>query len=192
MKGEYPDERIGTMTGDLSRRGNDIAVLDSDPDALLSPKGPGKGIALERTAALLLPGPPFAEAARERWRPDTNGETPGGKGTVRTLVSDWIVGNGVFRARDVAATKEHRVALAGRIYLPAGRFDGVPVDLVDDNGCAIAGRTIEEPFRLPRISGASAARGTPPPAKKPTREAKRAGTAETCEPFYTGSVPPPN
>ena len=192
MKGGYPDEWIGTMTGDVSRKGNDLAVLDFDPDALLSSKGAEKGAALERLGALLLPGPPVTDAARGLSGPDTNGETTGEQGMIKTLVSDWAVKNGVFEANDVAfSSKQHRVALKGKIDLPAERFIGITAALVDDRGCATTGRTIEGLFRSPRISDAIPARRNVPPAETPARKTEQAGSGAECEPFYTGSVPPP-
>lgn len=192
MKGEYPDEWIGTMTGDVSRKGNDLAVLDFDPDALLSSKCAEKGTALERLGALLLPGPPVTDAARGLSGPETDGETTGEQGMIKTLVSDWAVKNGVFEANDVAfSSKQHRIALKGKIDLPADRFTGITVALVDDRGCARAGRTIEGLFRSPHISDAGPARRKAPPAETAARKTEMAGSGAECEPFYTGSVPPP-
>jgi hypothetical protein len=189
MKGENPDQWIGTVSGDISWKGNDLAVPDFDPDALFSAGGEGKGSPVVRTGALLLPGPYFTEAAGALSGPGP-GKT-GEKGMVRTLVSDWIVKNGVFEAKDVAlATKEHRVALTGWIDLPGGRFDNVTIALVDDKGCARAGQTIRGAFRLPRIEEASVVRKETRPGVTPLGKPKEPVPGEECEAFYAGSVAP--
>ncbi len=192
LRGESEEEMIGTMSGDVSRKGHGITVPEFDPDALLSRHGAGTQIALERMITLLLPAPPFAGGSREIPGPEPAGEATGENGRVETLVADWAVENGVFEARDVAfSTKKHRVALAGKIDLPNGWFDGVTVALVDGNGCARARRMIEGPFFTPVVSDAPAARGRVHPPDAPAGDGKSAVSGEECEPFYTGSVPPP-
>jgi AsmA protein len=192
MKGENPDELIGTMSGDISWKGNDLAVPDFDPDALLSAGGEGIESPVARSGALLLPGPSFAEAARGLSGPEKTGERTGEKGMVKMLVSDWIVKNGVFEAKDVAlVTKEHRIALSGKIDLPGRQFDNVTIALVDDKGCARAGHTIRGTFRLPRIEEATAVKEKPLPGEMPAGKSKEPVPGEECETFYAGSVPPP-
>jgi AsmA protein len=162
MKGKNPDELIGTMSGDVSWKGNGLEVPDFDPDALLSVEGEGKEI-------------PVAE-----------------KGMVKMLVSDWIVKNGVFEAKDVAlATKGHRVALAGKIDLPGKQIDNVTIALVDDKGCVRAGQTIRGTFRHPRIEEATAVRKKTLPGETEKGKSKEPVPGEECEVFYRGSVPPP-
>ncbi len=192
MKGKNPDELIGTMSGDVSWKGNGLEVPDFDPDALLSVEGEGKEIPVARMGALLLPGPYFTEAARGLSGPEKTGERTGEKGMVKMLVSDWIVKNGVFEAKDVAlATKGHRVALAGKIDLPGKQIDNVTIALVDDKGCVRAGQTIRGTFRHPRIEEATAVRKKTLPGETETGKSKEPVPGEECEVFYRGSVPPP-
>ncbi len=192
MKGETPDALAGTMTGDISWKGNDLTVLDFDPDALLSASGEKNDVSFAQMGALLLPGPPVNEAARSLLALDNAVETDRGKGLVRTLVSTWTVKNGVFEAKDVAlATTGHRVALKGRIDLPGKRFDEITVALVNDKGCPLAGETIRGPFRLPRIVLATFAKPIGPDGEIPIAQWKEPVPGEDCEVFYAGSVPPP-
>jgi len=178
LKGENPEAMAATLTGDLSWKGSDLSIPGFDPDALLSDSGERKESPLPRIGALLLSLPPFAEAAGGLSSPDHATETAGVNGLVRTFVSIWSVENGVYAAKDVAlATTRHRLALTGRIDMPAGRFDGITVALVDDKGCALAGRTVEGPFQNPGET----------PLVRPTEVAP----GEGCEVFYEGSVPPP-
>jgi AsmA protein len=192
LKGRNPAELIGTMNGDVSWKGNDLIVPDFDPDALLSAGGKGKKSPVARTGALLLPGPYFTDAAGGLSGPQKTGEKTGEKGMVNLFVSDWIVKNGVFEAKDVAlATKGHRVALTGKIDLPGGHFDNVTIALVDDKGCATVGQTIRGPFRLPQFTEATSARNKAPSGEAPAEKPMEPVPGEECEVFYQGSVPSP-
>jgi hypothetical protein len=192
MKGKDPDALVGTMTGDLSWKGNDLQVPDFDPDAHLSGIRKGDSAPLARMGALLLPGPLFAAAAEGLLGPDTKGEKEGEEGLVRTLASYWTVKDGMFEAEDVAlTTKRHRVALTGRIDLPGGQFDNIAVALVDDSGCARAGQTIQGTFRLPKLAETTPAKGKEPPGETPMGEAMEAAPSGECKVFYAGSVPSP-
>ncbi len=192
MKGRSADEMTGTMEGDLTVTGNDLAVVDFDPDGLISAKGGGKGIHLERMGALLLPSPAFGKAARGLSGTDLPAEKAGVKGTVGKFVSEWAVKNGVFEATDVAfATKGHRIALTGRIDPQEERFDDVTVALVDRRGCVKAGKAIGGTFDSPRIAEAIIGRKTPSAGKTPVETTARPGPEEECERYYAGSVPPP-
>ena len=191
MKGEQPNDFAGTVTGDVSWTGNDLASLDFDPDAILLAAGEEKRIPFARMAALLLPGPLFTTAAGELSGRDIlkNAE---GKGTVRALASAWTVENGVFEAKDVAfATKKHRIALTGKIDLPGERFGDVTVALVDDRGCALTGQTIRGPFRLFRVTAAPVSPRKAPPGEIPMGKSNETIPRKECEAFYAGSVPPP-
>jgi AsmA protein len=192
MKGEDPAAWVGTMTGDISWKGNDLQVPEFDPDALLSAIRKGESAFLARMGALLLPSPLFTAAAGGLLGPDTEGEKEGEEGPVKMLVSHWTIKNGMFEAEDVAlATKGHRVALTGRIDLPGGQFDNITVALVDDRGCARAGQTVQGAFRLPRITETFTAKGKEPAGETPVREAMEAPPDGECKVFYAGTVPPP-
>ncbi len=192
MKGEDPAALVGTMTGDISWKGNDLQVPEFDPDAPLSAIRKGESAFLARMGALLLPSPLFTAAAGGLLGPDTKGEKEGEEGLVRMLVSHWTIKNGMFEAEDVAlATKGHRVALTGRIDLPGGQFDNITVALVDDRGCARAGRTVQGAFRLPRIAETFTAKGKGPAGETPVGEAMEAPPGGECKVFYAGTVPPP-
>jgi uncharacterized protein involved in outer membrane biogenesis len=192
MKGKDPDALVGTMTGDLSWKGNDLKVPDFDPDAPLSAIREGESAPLARTGALLLPGPLFTAAAEGLLGPDTKVEKEGEEGLVRTLASYWTVKDGMFEAEDVAlATKGHRVALTGRIDLSGVQFDNIAVALVDDRGCARAGQTIQGTFRLPQFAETIPAKGKEPTGETPVGEAMEAAPGGECMAFYAGTVPPP-
>jgi hypothetical protein len=192
MKGEHPDEWAGTVTGDVSWTGNDLASLDFDPDAILSGAGEGKGNPFARMAVLLLPSPPFTAAASELSGRDILEKNAEGEGPVRALASIWTVKDGVFEAKDVAfATKRYRLALTGKIDLPGERFDDVTVALVDDRGCVLTGQTIRGPFRVYRVAEAPVSPKKAPPGQMPTGKSKETIPRKECEVFYAGSVPPP-
>ncbi len=192
MKGRDADALRGTMTGEISWRGNDLVSPGFDPDPLLSASGNGKVIPLPWVGALLLSSPPFAAATKRLPVPDNAAERTAGEGRIRTLVSRWAVKNAVFEAEDVAlATNKHRVALTGRIDLPKERFDEITVALVDDKGCVLAGQTIRGAFRHPRIEKATIAKAVAPPEEEPTGRPGETVPRKECVVFYAGSVPPP-
>ncbi len=178
MKGKDPDAMAATVTGDISWKGNDLPVPGFDPDALLSASGERDKISHVRTGALLLSVPPFAEAARGLTGTDNGTETDGGNGMIRSFVSNWSVQNGVYEAKDVAlATTSHRLAITGRIDIPAERFDGVTIALVDGKGCVVAGQTVQGPFQNP--------------SETPLVQPEKTVPEKKCEVFYEGSLPPP-
>lgn len=178
MKGENPEAMAATLTGEISWKGSDLSIPGFDPDALLSDSGERKESPLPRIGALLLSVPPFAEAAGGLSPPDDAAETGGVNGLAGTFVSSWAVENGMYEAKDVAlATTRHRLALKGRIDMPAGRFDGITLALVDDRGCVLAGQTVQGPFQSP--------------VETPLVRPKEAAPGEGCNVFYEGSVPPP-
>ena len=192
MKGEVPDEWAGTVTGDVSWTGNDLASIDFDPDAILSAAGEGKGSPFARAAAILLSSPPFTKAAVELSGRDIPRKDTEGSGPVRALASTWTVKNGVFEAKDVAfATKRHRLALTGMIDLRVEEFDNVTAALVDNRGCTLTGQTIRGPFRHFRIAWATVSPKQAPPGQIPMGKSEETIRREECEVFYAGSVPPP-
>lgn len=178
LKGEDPDAMAATVTGDISWKGNDLPVPGFDPDALLSGSGERDKISPVRTGALLLSVPPFTEATRGLTGTDNGTETEGGNGMIRSFVSNWSVQNGVYAAKDVAlATTSHRLAITGRIDIPAERFDGVTIALLDGKGCVVAGQTVQGPFKNP--------------SETPLVQPEETAPEKECEVFYEGSLPPP-
>lgn len=118
-------------------------------------------------------------------------EGSAGATTIRTLVSNWQIAQGVAHAADVAmATPKNRVALKGGLDFVSGRFDDVTVALIDDKGCATVKQKIRGPFRKPEVEKPDVLKALTGPARKLLDRARDL-LGGKCDVFYTGSVAPP-
>lgn len=192
MKGEGPDALARTMNGDISGTGRNLALPGPDLDALLSASGESRDLPLPKIAALLMSPLLFSPAMRDLSAMDHAAGGTAGESPIGMLVSIWTVKDGVFEAKDVAlGTKEHRIALTGRIDLPAKRFVDIAIAPVDGNGCARQVQTLQGPFDHPRITAEQPVKGISPSRERPAGQAGEPVSEEGCRKFYAGSVPPP-
>ncbi len=192
MKGREPDSLARTVTGDISATGRNLALPVLDLDALLSVSGTRNDLPLPQTMALLLSPLPFTPAVGDLSASDNAAGATQGERPIGTLISTWTVKDGMFEAKDVAfSTKEHRIALTGRIDLPGKRFVDITLAPVDDKGCARAVWAVQGPFGHPRITGEQPPMEITPPRKTPAGQQAEPVSEQGCRKFYAGSVPPP-
>jgi AsmA protein len=191
MRGRTPDELIRTAAGTVTVRGRDIALLRTDLDGALSRFKSSQGFNLVDAGAVLFAGP-IGLAVTKGFNFANLLRGSGGHSEVRLLVSDWTVERGVARARDVAlATSRNRLALQGGLDFVHGTFAGVTVAVVDEKGCATVRQAVRGPFAKPVVEKPHVLPSLAGPVLGLLRQSRRIFPAGPCEPFYSGSVPPP-
>ena len=108
-----------------------------------------------------------------------------GDSTIRQIVSDWKITNGVAQAGDVAfSTQRHRVAIAGSIDFLNRRLQNVTIAVVDPNGCIVNREIVDGPFENPEVKDTGVIQRTF------IRPLKRFLKSD-CQAFYNGSVAHP-
>jgi hypothetical protein len=190
-RGRTPDELIRTVAGTVSVRGRDIVLQGTDLDGALTRFKSSQGFNLVDVGAVLFAGP-FGLAVTKGFNFASLLRGSGGHSELRLLVSDWVVERGVARAQDVAlATPRNRLALQGGLDLVHGSFADVTVAVVDAKGCATVRQEVHGPFAKPVVEKPHVLTSLAGPVLGLLRQTKRIFPAGPCEPFYSGSVPPP-
>ncbi len=190
-RGKTLKEVTESAGGMVSLRGENLALDGIDIDRALSRYESSQSFDLVDAGAFLLAGP-FGPALTKGYDFANVFRGVRGKTRIRKLVSDWDVERGAARARDVAlSTDGNRLALKGRLDFVGERFDDVVVAAVDAGGCATLRQKIRGPFRKPEVEKVSVLRSIAGPVLKLFRQTRELVAGKECEPFYTGSVPPP-
>lgn len=189
MRGFNAREMTRTVRGEASLRGEGLEVAIGNLDEKLERYESSQNFNLVDLGAFFIAGPlgtavtkgyNFANVFR-----DTEGTT-----TIRTLVSEWHVEDGMALAGDVAfATEENRLALKGKLDFVSKAFDDVTVAVLDDQGCAAIEQKIRGPFDAPEIVKPNVIASLTGPFSNVLRGAKRI-VGVKCDPFYQGSVAP--
>ncbi|MEQ1579531.1 MAG: AsmA family protein [Steroidobacteraceae bacterium] len=189
MHGFNADELTRTTQGEASLRGENLEVAIGNLDEKLKRYESSQNFNLVDLGAFFIAGPlgtavtkgyNFANVFRE-----TEGST-----SIRTLVSQWQVEDGVALAGDVAfATQENRLAMKGRLDFVNRKFDDVTVAVLDKEGCAAIEQKIRGPFSAPEIVKPNVIASLTGPFSNFIRGAKKIVGVQ-CEVFYQGSIPP--
>ncbi len=192
MKGKNIDEMTRTAQGEVSLSGQNILLESLDLDSFLEKYERSRNVNLVDVGAFLFVGPLGALLTKGYDFGSVYKESLGGKSTIRKLVSDWRVKNGIAEAEDVAfVTRKNRVALKGRLNFVHDRFEDLRVAILDAKGCAIYSQRINGDFNKPRIDKPSAIHSLIGPiislAKKPIEMLDW----DKCEIFYRGSLKHP-
>src|SRR6202008_2857585 len=113
LRGKTTGAVLPTVTGVVSLRGDGLRLAVGDLDEKLSRYQSSQSFNLIDVGAFFFAGPLGLAVTKgynfARVFQGTEGTT-----TIRTLVSDWQVADGVAHARDVAmATRANRIALRG-------------------------------------------------------------------------------
>lgn len=180
-----------TLAGQISLRGENLILDGRDLDEEFSRHESSQNFNLMDVGAIFLAGP-FGLAVTKGYNFASNLQGPEGTSVISSLVSNWQVKHGVAQARDVAmATKEHRVALQGRLDFVNERFDEVTLALIDARGCARVRQKISGSFQQPVVEQPSIPASLAGPVVKLFRKGMALFSEDECEAFYTGSVAPP-
>lgn len=194
MKGKNANDMTRTAEGEISLRGQSLFHESIDFDRVLEQYEKTQRVSLVDMGAFFIAGPLGTLLTKGYDFGSVYKASLGGKSTIRELVSDWKVKNGVAEAKDVAfSTRQNRVALKGSLDFDNEQFDNVTVAVLDEKGCARFRQTIHGNFRHPRIEKVSALRSIAEPMLnlfEKTRELFK-DKGEECGIFYAGSVKHP-
>lgn len=193
IKGKEANEMTRTAMGEISLRGQNLFLEGIDIDRMLEKYDKSQQGDLVDLGAFLLAGPlgtmltkgydfgkVFKEALVE------------GEGTIKKLVFDWKIKNGIAEVEDVAfTTKKNRIALKGSLDFVQDRFEDVSVAVLNANGCAVYSQRIHGDFKKPQIAKPSILGSLLGPvtslAKKPIKMLE----GDRCEVFYRGLLKQP-
>lgn len=189
LRGSNAAELTRTMQGEVSLRGENLAVPIGDLDEKLKRYESSQNFNLVDLGAFFVAGPlgtavtkgyDFAGVFRE-----TEGNT-----VIRRLLSQWRVAEGVAHATDVAfVTQQNRLALKGNLDFVRGTFEDVTVAVLDEQGCATIEQKIRGPFKAPEIVKPNVIASLAGPFSNAIRGAGRI-VGVKCDVFYAGSIPP--
>ena len=191
MRGRTMSELVQTAAGDVSLRGENLALVGNDLDRRLSRFESSQNFNLVDVGAVFFAGP-LGLAVTKGYNFAGLFRGSGGSSRIRTLVSDWRVERGVAQAKDVAlATSENRIALQGGLDFVNGRFAEVVVAVIDAGGCARVRQAILGSFERPVVEKPRVLTSLAGPVLKLYKQTRRLLPAGPCEVFYAGSVAPP-
>jgi len=116
----------------------------------------------------------------------------GGNSAIPSLISDWVITDGVARATDVAmATRHNRVALQGQLDLANEQFIDVTMALIDREGCSLVRQEVGGSFTQPQVERPDVIVTLVGPLLKILEQGVSLFTDEPCEVFYSGAVRTP-
>jgi AsmA protein len=190
LRGKTVATLVSSAHGVASLHGDDLSLAIGDLDANLAHYESSQSFHLIDFGAFFFAGPLGLAVTRGF---DYARIFQGGAGStsIRTLVSEWRVEDGVAQAVDVAmATQKNRVALKGGLDFVSGRYDEVTVAVVDAKGCPIVTQKVRGPFLTPVVEKPNVVGTFTGPARTLLRQA-RSLLGGKCDVFYAGSVAPP-
>jgi uncharacterized protein involved in outer membrane biogenesis len=191
MQGTTMNQVLQTAAGEVSLRGEGLALVGTDLDRTLSRFESSQTFNLVDVGAVFFAGP-LGLAVTKGYDFASLFRGSGGNTAIGLLVSDWRVERGVAQAKDVAlATARNRVALQGGLDFVHGRFADVTVAVVDAKGCAAVRQVIRGPFGSPTVEKPRVLASLAGPVVKLYKQTRGLFPAGPCEAFYSGSVAPP-
>jgi uncharacterized protein involved in outer membrane biogenesis len=191
MRGNTIAEIKQTAGGEVSLRGENLTFYGYDLDREFARFESSQNFNLVDVGAFFFAGP-IGLAVTKGYNFASIFQGSGGSSSIGKLFSDWKVERGIAQARDVAmATRQHRVALKGRIDFVDESFDDVTIALIDARGCARVQQKIRGPFREPVVEKPSVLMSLAGPALDLLEQARKFITGGECEVFYSGLVPAP-
>jgi uncharacterized protein involved in outer membrane biogenesis len=192
MEGKNRAEMKKTMRGEVSIRGQDLLFEKFDLDRLLEKYEESQNFNLIDVGGFFVLGPLSSLLTKGYEFGGVYAASHGGRSTIRRLVSDWKVDNGIADAKDVAfVTDRNRVAMKGRLDFVRDRFVGVTVAVLNAKGCAVYRQSIRGPFRKPVVEKPGVIRSFLSPVVSLLKKPVELLAGERCEVFYRGSLPQP-
>jgi uncharacterized protein involved in outer membrane biogenesis len=191
MQGKSVNEMKQTIEGQISLRGENLALNGRDLDKEFARFESSQNFNLVDVGAFFIAGP-FGLAVTKGYDFASIFQGSGGHSDIRTLVSDWKVEHGVAQAQDVAmATNKNRIALRGGLDFANQRFSDVTVALIDAKGCATVRQKIRGRFQKPVVEKPSILKSLTGPAVEMLKKGAELLPGGECNVFYAGSVAPP-
>jgi uncharacterized protein involved in outer membrane biogenesis len=192
VKGEGGEEMKRTARGEITLRGQDLVFRKFDLDRLLEKYEKSQKFNLIDIGGFFLAGPLSSLLTKGYEFGGIYAASRGGKSTIRRLVSDWRVDDGVAEAKDVAfVTDRNRVAMKGGLDFVGDRFRDVTVAVLNRKGCAVYSQKIRGSFGKPVIDKPSVISSLLKPMMSLLEQPVKLLGGERCEVFYRGSLPQP-
>jgi len=190
LSGQGPGKFLDTLDGTVRISGADLTQHGFDLDKFIRRYRASRDIDLLDIGVYAFAGPVGAlvgkgvDMARMVWA--ANREE---KQAIEELVFNWSLKDGVARARDVAfRTRENRIAVKGKVNLSKGRYEGLTLGLLNENGCAELTEKISGPLSEPTVEKASMLETLAGSLIGILRKGWEIVDFRDCEPFYEGSV----
>jgi AsmA protein len=191
MQGTTVNEMKLTMDGEVSLRGENLALDGIDLDRVLSRFESSQNFNLVDVGAFFFAGP-IGLAVTKGYNFASLFKGSEGRSEIRTLISDWKFERGVAQAQDVAmATNRNRIALRGELDFANEQFNDVTMATIDAKGCAMVRQKITGSFQKPVVEKPSILMSLTGPARKLLKKGRDLLPGGECEVFYAGSVAPP-
>lgn len=191
LQGRTMDAMKRSADGDVLLRGGNLTLVGRDLDQELSEFESSQNFNLVDAGAFFFAGP-LGLVVTKGYNFASIFQGSGGSSTIRTLVSNWRIKNGVAQAQDAAmATKENRIALKGKLDFVNDRFDEVTIALIDAKGCTKVQQKISGPFQKPVVEQPSVLKSLAGPASELFKKGRKLFSGGECEVFYAGSVAAP-
>ena len=190
LRGTTMAELLGSVGGTASLHSDDLRLAIGNLDETLSRYESSQTFNLVDVGAFFFAGP-LGLAVTKGYNFARIFQGAAGTTTLRTLVSDWQVENGLAEAQDVAmATPHNRIALRGGLDFVSGQYDRVTVAVIDATGCATVQQRVHGPFMNPVVEKPNVMATLTGPTRTLLRKA-RSLLGGKCAAFYSGSVTPP-
>ena len=192
MQGKTFSELRQSLAGQVSLQGKNLTINGHDLDDEFSRFKSSQNFDLVDVGVFFFAGP-FGMVISKGYNFARLAQGPGGNSTIRKLVSDWDIAQGIARAQDVAmATDKNRVALQGELDLIRERFNHLTVALLSPEGCVNVRQTVQGSFRHPVVVSPSTLRMLAGPVLKLYNMGRALFPGGECDVFYAGSVVPPS
>jgi AsmA protein len=194
-KGENAQELLRSMSGNVTKTGQNLIITKLDLDTLLEEYMHSQQFNLVDLGAFAIIGP-LGPALTKGY--DFSGvleAANGGSTEVRQLVSIWSINEGKATARDVAlATRQNRIAINGEVDFVAERFRNLVVAVIDAKGCAVVSQEVNGPFDSPEVKEPDFIKSAAGPFINIFKKATSFITKKEkeCEVIYKGSVAAPS
>lgn len=193
LSGEGQGRLVDTLEGTVRMSGTDLVQNGFDLDGLIRKFRASRDINLVDIGVYAFAGPVGAlvskgvDVAGMVWAAHREDRM-----VIEELVFHWSLKDGVARAEDVAfRTKENRLAFQGAIDLSRGRYDGLTLGLLNEQGCAELTEEIRGPLTHPTVKKVSMLRTLAESLVGVLRKGWEIIEFKDCRPFYEGTVAHP-
>ena len=189
--GRNKDELTQTLSGEVSLSGSGLKTYDLDVDKLIKKFDRTRGFNLLDFAAFFIVGPLGPIATKGYAFGRVYQQLGTGEGTLDRLLTTWSIDGGLAEAKDCAlATKQNRVAFAGKIELVQGVYQDAAIAVLDERGCSLYTEKLSGPVGGRQPAGKRTMKALAGPFVGLFQKIHHAFDSN-CEPFYSGSVPQP-
>lgn len=179
-----------SSVGEASLHGDNLILATGDLDRELSRYESTQKFDLVDVGAVLVAGP-LGLAVTKGYDYARLLGTSGGSSPISKLISEWRIENGIAEAKDVAmTTKANRLAMKGKLDFVHDQFQDVTLALVNEQGCVRVQQNVHGPFSKPDVDKPNVVGSLTGPVRRLLNKAKHL-MGGRCEPFYTGSLAPP-